>query len=80
MKIISLKISEDLKNRLKTLAEKQNTNPSEIIRTAVEKHLSTHSTRVKGSFLDLAEDIIGCAEGPEDLSTSKKHLKGYGKH
>jgi ribbon-helix-helix CopG family protein len=80
MTIISLKISDDLKNRLKALAEKQNTTPSEIIRKSIEKHLSTHSAAIKGSFLDLAEDIIGCAEGPEDLSTSKKYLKGYGKH
>lgn len=79
MKIISLKISEDLKNRLKALAEKQNTNPSEIIRIAVEKHLTTHSSKIKGSFLDLADDIIGFAEGPEDLSTGKRYLKGYGK-
>ncbi|MCI0445724.1 ribbon-helix-helix domain-containing protein [bacterium] len=79
MRVISLKISEDLKSRLKHLAEKQNTSPSEIIRKAVEKHLSTHSAAAKGSFLDLAEDIIGSAEGPEDLSTSKKYSKGYGK-
>jgi len=79
MRIISLKISEDLKNRLKTLAEKQNTSPSEIIRKAVEKHLSSHSAKIKGSFMDRAEDIIGSVEGPEDLSTNKKYRKGYGK-
>ncbi len=30
------------------------------------------------SCFDLMKDYIGCAEGPEDLSTNKDYMKGYG--
>jgi len=30
------------------------------------------------SFLEAAKDFIGCLEGPEDLSTNKDYMKGYG--
>lgn len=79
MTIISVKISEDLKNRIRNLAEKQETSPSEVIRKAIEKHLSSEPFSAKGSFLDLAKDIVGSGEGPVDLSTSKKYMKGYGR-
>ncbi len=79
MTIISVKISVDLKNRIRNLAEKQETSPSEVIRKAIEKYLSSDSFSAKGSFLDLAQDLVGSVEGPEDLSTSKRYMKGYGR-
>ncbi len=40
---------------------------------------AVNQTEVKTvSCLDLMKDYIGCAEGPEDLSTNKAYLKGYG--
>jgi len=30
------------------------------------------------SCYDLMKDYIGCSEGPEDLSTNKAYMKGYG--
>jgi len=30
------------------------------------------------SFLEAAKDFIGSLEGPEDLSTNKAYMKGYG--
>jgi len=30
------------------------------------------------SFLEAAKDFIGSLEGPEDLSTNKDYMKGYG--
>ena len=30
------------------------------------------------SFLEAAKDFIGSQEGPEDLSTNKDYMKGYG--
>jgi hypothetical protein len=79
MKIISVKVSEDLKNRIKNYAENTGTSPSSIIREAIEKYLSSKTKRVKGSFLDRAEDILGIGEGPEDLSTNKKYMKNFGR-
>ena len=28
--------------------------------------------------LELAGDVVGCVEGPEDLATNKDYLKGFG--
>ena len=30
------------------------------------------------SVLALAQKVIGCVEGPGDLSTNKKYMEGYG--
>jgi hypothetical protein len=30
------------------------------------------------SFLEAAKEFIGSLEGPEDLSTNKDYMKGYG--
>ncbi len=30
------------------------------------------------SALELAGDIVGCVEGPEDLATNKDYFKGFG--
>jgi hypothetical protein len=30
------------------------------------------------SCYDLAKDYIGCIEGPEDLSTNKAYMEGFG--
>jgi hypothetical protein len=33
----------------------------------------------QGSCLALAEDLVGCVEGPGDLSHHKRHMRGYGR-
>ena len=30
------------------------------------------------SFVQAAQQYLGCAEGPEDLSTNPRHMEGYG--
>lgn len=35
--------------------------------------------RVSKFVLDGLEDVIGSAEGPEDLGSKKRHLDGYGR-
>lgn len=30
------------------------------------------------SALDISRDLIGCVEGPEDLSTNPKYMEGFG--
>ena len=44
--------------------------------------IDEHGKRVKvrkGSFLDLAWDIIGSVHGPGDLTTNKDRWKDYGR-
>jgi hypothetical protein len=51
-----------------------------VVREALERYLDeTHEVR-RGSFLDLAGDLIGCVkDAPADLSSNPKHLDGYGR-
>lgn len=40
-------------------------------------HLESTSTAPISAF-DAAGDLIGCVEGPDDLSTNKEYMKGFG--
>jgi hypothetical protein len=78
MKTISLKIQAGLDAKLTTMARQQGTTKSQLVRQAIEAYAVGQSP-IAGSCLDLARDLAGCARGPADLSTNKKHLRGYGR-
>lgn len=43
------------------------------------RELSNQDGKPVGSFLSLAQKWVGCLEGgPDDLSSNKKYLNGYG--
>lgn len=77
MTTISLKVPEALDFRLAQIAGKRGSSKSEVIRDALERMVTAKSTR-KCSCLSMASDLIGCVEGPADLSHNKKHMKGFG--
>ena len=77
MTTISLKVPEALDFRLAQIAEKRGSSKSELIRDALERMVATKSDR-KCSCLSMASDLIGCVDGPEDLSYNNKHMKGFG--
>lgn len=80
MKTISLKLPDNLDRELSSRAEKDGTTKSALIREAIEGYLSHDSGGPrKGSFLELAGDLIGCVEGPADLSYNKKYFKDFGR-
>lgn len=66
---------------IERLAEARGTTMKEAILEAVRRLLGeieqeepfTPTGRLKG-----AEHLIGCFDGPEDLTTNKKHMEGYG--
>lgn len=78
MKAISLKLPDplfhDLAQRAKTSASSQ----SEIIRTALAAYLQRDAQPITGSCADRAQRWTGIMQGPADLSTSPKHLDGFG--
>ena len=78
-KIISLKIPEDLAARLAAAAAESGRSKSEILRDALAQYLGGSVGSDPVSFASLASDVIGCAEGPVDLSTNPDHMEGYGK-
>jgi metal-responsive CopG/Arc/MetJ family transcriptional regulator len=76
MRTISIKIPESLNSTLKEIARRQGISRSEVIRKSLETPTRHHGKQTVG---DQARDLAGCLAGPRDLSTSAKHMKGYGK-
>jgi hypothetical protein len=79
MKILSLKLPDDLAHELTAQARSRGTSKSEILREALAHFLAKAPQPDKGSFLDLAGDLVGRLEGPGDLSYNKKYLDDYGR-
>jgi hypothetical protein len=79
MKTISLKLPDELERALAAKAEREGTTKSALIRDAIEKHLTQEAVPSKGSFLELAGDLIGRLDGPGDLSYNKEYLKDLGR-
>jgi hypothetical protein len=51
-----------------------------VVREALEDYLSRDGQPDPISFAALAKEFIGCVHGgPPDLSSNKKHMKGFGR-
>lgn len=78
MKTLTVKIPEELEAKLVRLVAQRGVSKSALIRAALEELTTSAEAVQPHSCLDLARDLLGQADGPADLSYSKKHLKGYG--
>jgi predicted transcriptional regulator len=78
MNIISLKIPDTLKQKLDAFSRKRGLNQSEVVREALQAYLSREEVRREGSFFDLSSDLAGTVNGPDDLSTNKTYVDGFG--
>jgi metal-responsive CopG/Arc/MetJ family transcriptional regulator len=76
MKTISLKLPTELSVKLERAAKKRSQSKSEVVRAALESFLNGDQPL---SALDLAGDLVGCFEGPGELSTNPKYMEGFGK-
>jgi metal-responsive CopG/Arc/MetJ family transcriptional regulator len=76
MATVSLKLSEELLARLTAEARKRGVSRSAFVREVLETHL--RAPDVSRSAAELAGELVGCVDGPEDLSTSWRHLDGFG--
>lgn len=78
MKNLSLRLPDDLLARLDRLSQDRGEAKSDVIRTALEAFLTNDQPATGISCADLAGDLIGSVEGPSDLATNPKYMKGYG--
>lgn len=79
MRTISLKLPDDLDARLERAALARGRTRSEVLRQALVRFLPGDERRDdRSSFLSLADGLVGCVDGPEDLSEDPRHLDGYG--
>lgn len=79
MKTVTVKVPDELHARLDALAKQRGQTKSDLVREALELFLNNMGeTRPAPSALELAGDLVGSIEGPGDLSTNPKYLKGLG--
>jgi predicted DNA-binding protein len=78
MKSVSLKLPDDLHARLAQLSQQRGSAKSVIVRDALEAYLSGAKNGKQLSIAELAADLIGSIEGPSDLATNPKYMRGFG--
>ena len=77
---ISVRVPGGMVRRLKERSRATGTGESEVVRQALEEHLSKNERKHTAYDLFLEAGLIGCARGlPKDLATNKRYFKGFGK-
>jgi metal-responsive CopG/Arc/MetJ family transcriptional regulator len=74
MRVVSIKLPQKLDEELSEIAKRRNASRSAILREA----LQSFARGSKRSVTALAGDLVGSLRGPKYLSTSPRHLSGYG--
>jgi hypothetical protein len=79
MTTVTIKMPELLVSKLGIAAKKRHTSRSALVRCAVEKYVEEDlPDSEQPSACDLVRDFVGSVEGPRDLSSHSRHMKGYG--
>jgi Arc/MetJ-type ribon-helix-helix transcriptional regulator len=78
VRTISLKLPEEIDNRLEARARELGKSKSELVRESLLSSLDAKPNS-DASCLDLVRDLVGTARGPGDLASNKKHMRGYGR-
>jgi hypothetical protein len=78
MEILTLKITNIIKEKLIIYSKRKGLSKSEIVRNALNEYFEKDDLEKKGTFFNFASDLAGSADGPQDLSSNKEHLSGYG--
>lgn len=79
MSTVSLKVPDPLAAELAETARRNGVSKSALIRDALEAYLHGSGAVQSGSALSKAADLVGSLSGPEDLSTNKDYLQGFGR-
>ena len=79
MSTVSLKVSDPLAAELAETARRKGVSKSALIRDALEAYLHGSGVLQSGSALSKVADLVGSLSGPEDLSTNKEYLQGFGR-
>ena len=77
---ITIRVDEQLKQRLEAEAQRKGVKPSAIVRQVLQEHIERQEP--DHSAYDLAKrlGIIGCIkDSPSDLSTKPAHMEGFGR-
>jgi hypothetical protein len=77
MTTITLKVPREMAVKLEAVAIKKRVPKSKYVRDVLSTALNKE--KQEPSLYALMKDAIGCFDGPSDLSTNPKYMKGYGK-
>jgi predicted DNA-binding protein len=80
VKVLSLKVPKALDRKLAAVVRRRGARKSALVRQALERYLDDAQEVRRGSFLNLAGDLVGCVrDAPADLSSNPRHLADFGK-
>lgn len=80
MKTLTVKLPDDLARQLDQAAGRKGCTRSALIRQSLVNYLVENRASGQGpSALDLAGDLVGCVDGPADLSSTPEHPADYGR-
>jgi predicted transcriptional regulator len=74
MRPISIKLPKNLEKLLDDLARARRLSRSAVVREA----LQVYAAGARRSATAAAGELVGSLDGPRDLSTSPKHMRGFG--
>ena len=74
MRVVSIKLPQGLDRELTELARRGRASRSTVVREALE----LFARGLKRSVTSAAGELVGSLNGPRDLSTSQRHMSGYG--
>ena len=76
---ITVRLSAELRRRLKKAAARSGMRESDIVRGAVERQFSTEDEELTAYDRAKKAGLIGAVRGASrDLSTNPRHFKGFG--
>lgn len=78
MKSISIKLPEELERQIVQAACEQQVSKSCIMREALASYFAGEQKHNPKSCIGAISDLVGCLEGPQDLSYNKQYLEGFG--
>lgn len=79
MKTLSLRVPDELDADLGAAAARKGVTKSCLVREALLELLAREGATGRGSALAAMKDLVGCVEGPEDLSVNPDYLEDLGR-
>lgn len=76
---LSLKLPDELAQRLEAEARARGLSKSALIREYAEKQLAKSTRKRELTFHDLAKDLCGSVDGcPDDIATNPEYFDDFG--
>jgi Arc/MetJ-type ribon-helix-helix transcriptional regulator len=76
---LTVKLPAPLAAKLNALVRRSKQRKSVLVREAIERLVEERAAPKGGSVYDLVKDLQGIYDGPRDISTNKKYMRGYGR-